>query len=140
MASPTVYGYRRGQRQIIIAKVDSTSAAINTGDFLTPASLGYVKQAASGDSIIGVAASPATVPASDGLTEVEMDISTLSLYEYPGGATAVQTRCYQTCDIGGPQAIDENATTDDVIFIAGVTPGGNYLVSILPARTGVTPA
>jgi hypothetical protein len=133
----TVYGYRDGERCPVRAKVDSASAAINTGDFLTRGSAGYVQQAGAGDNVVGVAMESVAAPSSDGLATVLMDVSPLSLYEYPGASAAAQAKCNLTCDIGGAQAIDEAASADDVIQIHEVTPGGNYLISILPHRSGV---
>lgn len=133
----SIYGYRRGERQQVTAKVDASTSAISTDDFLTRGTAGYVQKASAGDKVIGVAMGPASVPAADGGVTVQMDVSPLSLYEYPGASTSAQGKCNLTCDIGGAQAIDETASADDNIQIHEALSNGNYLISILPDRSGV---
>ena len=57
------YGYRKGERDIVTAKVDSSTSAIVTNDILTLATAGYVKRASAGDGSSTWPASRAARPA-----------------------------------------------------------------------------
>lgn len=134
------YGYRYGQRLPVKLPVDSSSTVpIEVGDMLALATAGYVKQAAAGDKIVGVAMSRLeTAPAADGESSVLVDISEQSVYAYPGSTTVSQGKLMLTCDVGGARAIDETASSDDCIRIVGVDAANNlYLVQPILVLAGV---
>lgn len=113
------YGFRDSgnPRQIVYAKVDSSTSTIVAGDLLMVATAGYVKQAGANDVPVGVAIDGCTAPGSDGATSIRMDVSPLSRYEYPADAGSVtQGLAFTWLDIGGPQSINIDATNDKVFY------------------------
>jgi len=134
------YGYRHGQRQPVKMLVDSSSSVpIEVGDMIALATAGYVKQAAAGDKIVGVAMSRLPeAPAADGEASILVDISQESVYAYPGSTTVSQAKLMLTCDVGGARAIDETASDDDCIRIVGVDAANNvYLCQMILVLAGV---
>lgn len=134
------YGYVSGPRRIVTVKVDaSTPAAIAVGDLIFINSSGYAQQAAAGENVSGVAASAASIPGTDGYTSVEVDFSTESVYRYPPDAGSVtQALVGATCDVGGAQSLNIDASDDDCIVILSVDTSENVaLCSIKPAYRGV---
>lgn len=128
MASPP-NGYRTGDRDVQKYLVDADTTAIVTGDFLVPATAGFVKQAAAGELPIGVAMQDVASPSADGDLFVLVDISPHTTYEYPPDAgTVTQGLVGTTMDIGGPQTININASADDVITCVGVDTVANTLL------------
>lgn len=120
------YGYREGERQLVSRPLDSSTSAIVAGDILTLATAGYLKRAAAGDTPYGVSVEDAAAPAADGDTSILVDVSTLSLYEYPADAGSVTQALASTwLDVGGPQSIDIDATTDKVFWVETVNTTAN---------------
>jgi hypothetical protein len=135
--TPTIYGYREGVRIPVVAYVDSSSGDISVGDHLIYATAGYVKVASAGDIAVGIAMQNVTAPASDGGATVLMDVSEQSIYEAPPDAGTV-TRAIEglTCDYGGSQTINIDASTDDNILIRRVDTAANtvfYSIKLIPA-------
>lgn len=115
------YGYREGVRRPVKKALDSTTAAIVVGDVLTVATTGYLKRAAAGETIYGVAMQASAAPAADGDLSILVDISEDSVYEYPPDAGSVtQTLVGQTCDLGGPQSLNIDASAVDNVKIVRV--------------------
>lgn len=135
----TLYGYRRGPRNEVQARLDSTTSTVNIGDMLTLATAGYYKQAGAGDVVHGVAVSYSTAPSADGEKSVTMDISGESVYAYPpDSGTVTAALIGLMCDVGGAQSIDIDASTDDCILIRDVDVANNLVyVQIRPAFAGV---
>lgn len=122
------YGWRFGPRVPRVFKVDSTSAAIAVGDAVDINSDGYILKADAGDIPIGIAMGAASVPAADGETEVEVDTSPLSVYEYPPDAgTVTQALVGKTMDLGGARSINIDASTDDCVQVVSVDIAANTL-------------
>ena len=122
------YGYRRGPRVLVTFPVDSTSSAITVGDAVIITS-GFALRAAAGDIPHGVATAAATVPAADGETSVTIDVSPLSVYEYPPDAgTVTQALVGTKMDLGGPRSINIDASTDDCVQVVGVDTDANTLL------------
>ena len=131
--------YRHGTQALVWVLVDGASADISTGDFLFGGTAGYVQQAAAGEKPIGIAQSSVTSPASDGLAAVLMDVSTLSVYEYsPDAGTVTQGLVNTTMDVGGPQTVNIDASTDDILVCREVDVANNTVsVSLIPTPLGV---
>lgn len=128
MASPP-NGYREGDRDVRKYSVDSTTSDIKTGDFLVPATAGYVKQGAAGELPIGVSMQDVDSPSADGDVDVLVDISPHTTYEFPPDAgTVTQGLVGTTMDVGGAQSIDIDASTDDVLTCVGVDTVANTLL------------
>lgn len=138
MASPP-YGYRFGPTTLIRMKVDSSTSDIAAGDFLVAGTAGYVQKASAGDTPLGIAWESVASPSADGDATVRVDVSTLSVYEYPPDAgTVSQGLCNTTMDIGGAQSINIDASTDDIIIVRQVNTDNNtLLVSLIPTFAGV---
>jgi hypothetical protein len=138
MAQPP-YGYRFGERLPIRMQVDSSSSDIVAGDFVTAATAGYVSQSSAGDTPVGVAMESVSSPSADGDATVLVDVSELSVYEYPPDAgTVTQGLCNTTMDIGGAQSINIDASSDDIIIVRQVdTDANTLLVSLIPTFAGV---
>jgi len=116
-----IYGYRSGERVLVRAQVDSGTSALSAGDILSAGTAGYVQQAAAGDVPVGICLEVASAPSADGGKTVLMDVSTESLYEFPPDAGSVtQALCNTTVDIGGPQSINIDATSDKVFVVREV--------------------
>ena len=114
------YGFRDSgnPRQIVYAKVDSSTSTIVANDLVTVATAGYIKRASAGDAPLGVAIDGCTAPGSDGATSIRSDVSPLSRYEYPADAgTVTQALAFTWLDVGGAQSIDIDATTDKVFYV-----------------------
>jgi hypothetical protein len=135
----TLYGYRRGPRNPVQARLDSTTSTVNVNDMLTLATAGYYKQAAAGDVVHGVAMQYSTAPSADGDKVVLMDVSTESVYAYPpDSGTVTAALIGVTMDVGGAQSIDIDASADDCILVRDVDTANNLVyVQIRPAFAGV---
>lgn len=137
--TPSRYGYREGLRRPVTLPVDSSTSDISVGDFVLMATAGYIKKASAGDIPIGVSMQNVTAPSSDGYATCQVDVSEDSIYEYPpdtGTATAALAQC--TCDVGGAQSIDIDASTDDCIVIQRVDTAANTVfISLKHAYAGV---
>lgn len=102
--------------------VAAASANIVVGDMIGVSS-GYAVQAAAGENVLlGFAHENVTSPSADGDVTVKVDISKETVYRYPidTGSVAVTDLTGSTCDCGGPQAVNEDATTDNVLRIVKV--------------------
>ena len=133
------WGYRSGGIQLVTMKVDSASEDIVAGDFVIAGTAGYVQQCAAGDKPIGVAWQTVAAGAADGDVSVQVNIAKDAIYEYPADAgTVSQSLVGTTMDVGGPQSIDIDASTDDVITVVGVNTTRNTLmVKLTPTFLGV---
>lgn len=129
------YGYRYGPRVLVEMPLDSTSAAITAGDIITTtdASAGYVKEAdATGEAWVGVAVSSSASPSADGDLSILVDISELSIYEYPADSgTPAAADANFTCDIGGTRSINFDATAVDNVRLHKVTADSTLIVSFI---------
>lgn len=129
MSANPRYGYVKGERIPVQAPVDASTTAIVVGDMLTLGTAGYVQQAAAGDIPYGVAMEPCAAPAADGAKKVLVDISKEVVYRYPpdtGSVTAALL--FTTMDVGGPQSINIDATTDNSIKCVGVDTDTNTIL------------
>lgn len=133
MASKDLWGYRSGPSQVRRYPVGNTSA-ISIGDILiedADASLPYVSRAAAGaNAPLGVALEAVpTAPTNDGDVWIEVETSTQAIFEYPPDAgTVTATLRDKTCDIGGVQSIDIDASADDNIIIVDVDTDKNSVL------------
>lgn len=118
MASPP-NGYRTGPRVVVKAKVAAATSDIKAGDALFgAAAAGYVQQAAAGEAPVGISTQDVDSPSANGDVTCLMDVSPLSQYEYPPDAgTVTQALANTTMDLGGPQSIDIDASTDDIFTV-----------------------
>ena len=132
-------GYVFGERRIIRYPVKA-SETIVAGDMVDLDSGGYLQACDAGDIPIGVAvgATVGTVTA-DGDQIIQVDTSMQSVYRYtPDTGTAAITTEGQTCDVGGAQTLDIDASTDDCILIHKVDTATNtLLVSLWLKPAGV---
>lgn len=145
MAIVGIYGYRRGVCEVRKARVANTAVTggIKKGDFLKwDGVAGYVTQAAAGDLPCAVANEACeTIPTNDGDREIEAEFSRLAIFEFPPDAGTVTIGLIgKTCDIGGAQSIDIDATVDDCIEIVDVDTVNNTVflkVKFEKAEVGV---
>ena len=134
------YGYAWGERRPVPWPVDSTTADINVGDLMVIATAGYCAQAAAGANIvIGVAMEEVDSPSADGDATCLIDMSDQSVYVFPPDAGSVSAGLAGlTADVGGPQSIDIDASTDDNIHILRADVTNNLVyVSIIHKPGGV---
>ena len=124
MAQP--YGYRYGDRKLILLPLDSTSAAIAAKTIAitdSGATSQFFKEVdGSGERVVGWSASAVASPGSDGDLDVLTDVSLESVYEFPPDAGTVDKSLVgKTCDIGADGfSINIDASADDSIFIVDV--------------------
>lgn len=132
-------GYVFGERRIVSYPVKA-SETIVAGDMVDLDASGYLQACDAGDIPIGVAtgATVGTV-SSDGDQTISVDTSQASVYRFPPDTgTAAITLCGKTCDVGGAQSLDIDASTDDCILIHGVdTITNTLLVSLWLKPAGV---
>lgn len=130
-----LYGYRKGERVIVTALVDASSADIEAGDLVAWNSDGFLQRIAAGDIPCGVAVEDQDNPAVDGQASVAIDISTTALYEYPPDTgTVTQALVGKTMDTGGARSINIDATVDDCVQCVQVDTASNtVLVRLLTA-------
>ena len=131
--------YLHGPQTIVRMLVDSSSNAIAVGDFVVVATAGYVKQAAAGETPVGIAMEACAVPSADGDLAVNVDVSESSVWEYPPDTgTVTQGLVNLTMDIGGAQSINIDASSQDVIRVRAVDIPNNKLhISLIPTYAGV---
>ena len=127
------YGYVRGERIPVRVRVDSSTSDISVGDLLVWDTAGYAAQAAAGDIPFGVAMQAVDSPSADGNVSILADVSPHSIYRYPPDTGSVTVGLIgKTCDVGGPQSLDIDASTDDCVRILDVdTDEGTVLCQIL---------
>jgi hypothetical protein len=79
-----------------------------------------------------------TTPSADGGLSTVVDCSADSVYLFvPDAGTVTQALVGKTCDVGGPQSIDIDASADDCILIRAVdTTANTLLVSIVAGTIG----
>lgn len=129
MSANPRYGYVKGERLPVQAPVDASTTAIVVGDMLTLGTAGFVQQAAAGDIPYGVAMEPCAVPTADGAKKVLVDISKEVIYRYPPDAGSVTAALlFTTMDVGGPQSINIDATTDNSVKCVGVDTDTNTIL------------
>lgn len=136
--SPSIYGYREGTRLPVVLPVDSAANGdINVGDFVIFSTAGYITKVSAGDIPIGVSMQNVAVPSSDGGATCLVDVSQESIYEYPPDTgTCTVGLAGLTCDTGGAQSINIDASTDDCILIRRVDTSANTVfvsLKLLPA-------
>lgn len=134
----SLYGYVSGPRTPVQMRV-ATGSAIAVGDLVKAESDGYITVCAAGDNPIGVAMEACTAPSADGGRTILVDISPLSIYRYPPDTgTVSQALVGKTCDVGGVQSINIDASADDCIYVARVNTDENTLhVRLIYIPTGV---
>lgn len=132
------YTQREGGQTLRPFKASNTTT-IAAGDIIVLDSNGYAETAASGaNAPIGVAfdAVP-TAPTTDGDVTILVNVDPSAIYEFTatGVTLAMQGK---TCDVGGAQAIDVTASTDDCIRIHDVdVANAKAFCSIIPKLGGV---
>lgn len=136
-----LFGYRKGERVIVPALVDASSADIEAGDLVVWNADGFLLRAAAGDIPCGVAVEDQDKPAVDGQASCAIDVSTTAIYEYPPDTgTVTQALVGKTMDVGGHRSINIDATVDDCVQCVQVdTSTNSLLVRLLTAGafTGV---
>ena len=131
------YGYREGPRMLVSLPVDSSTSDITAGDLLAWGTAGYVQQAAAGaNTLAGVAAESVASPSADGDVSILVDISELSIYEFPPDAGSVtQAIVGTTMDVGGARSIDIDASADDIVRCVRVDTDANTAFVMLKTVT-----
>jgi hypothetical protein len=122
-------GYVFGERRIIRVPVKA-SETIVANDMVDYDSNGFLQACDAGDIPVGVAvgATTGTVTA-DGDQIIQIDTSMASVYRFtPDTGTAAVTLRGKTCDVGGAQTIDIDASTDDCILVQDVDTTNNTLL------------
>ncbi len=129
MAAVGLWGYRSGRSEVRKARIANTAVAagIKVGDILKYDGVGdgYYTVAAAGDLPRCVALEPvpaANIPTADGGVEIAAEFSEDAVFEYPpdAGTVTVAALVNKTCDLGGVQSIDIDATVDDGVHIIDV--------------------
>ncbi len=135
----TLYGYHRGARNPVRVRLDASTATVNIGDMLAPGTAGYYQKVTAGDVAQGVAMEYATAPTADGDKEILMDISGESVYRFPPDAGTVTVALIgKTCDTGGAQSVNIDATVNDCLLIRDVDTANNLVfIQVRPAFAGV---
>lgn len=121
------YGYSYGKRLVVTAKVANTGP-IDEGDIVVLDAVGggegagYIKKwSDDGDPVVGVALEKvATTPVADGDRAIQVVLAqpgTVFVFPAPG---ITQAKCFQTCDIGGPQSINVAAEAFKNVWIVEV--------------------
>lgn len=115
--------HRKGRQELERYPLDSSTDAITVGMAITStgATAGYFQNVdGSGDQVEGFAVDRASVPSSDGLTYVTVDISYDTTYEAPPDAGTVTTALIgKTMDVGadGLSVNIDASATDDLICV-----------------------
>lgn len=121
------YGLVHGNEVGVPYLVDSSTATITVGDFVSLATAGYIKAAAAGDIPVGVAMESCTAPGADGGKTILVNVSADCVFRYPPDAGSVtQGLVGLTCDLGGARSLDIDASTDDVVEILAVDTDNNF--------------
>lgn len=136
--TPTTYGYREGVRIPVVLPVDSAANGdISVNDHVFFSTAGYITKCGAGDIAIGVSMQNVAVPSSDGGATCLVDTSEQSIYEGPPDTgTVTAALAMHTCDYGGSQSINIDASTDDNILIRRVDTDANtvfYSLILIPA-------
>jgi hypothetical protein len=134
------YGYRYGGRNPTLLPVKA-SEVWTVGDMISLDSNGYAQPCAAGEKAVGVAmgdVTTVTTPGTDGGLSSVVDCSADSVYLFiPDSGTVTQALVGKTCDVGGAQSIDIDASADDCILIRAVdTVANTLLVSIVAGTIG----
>lgn len=134
-------GYKYGLRNIQVLPVKA-STTISAGDMVDFDSNRYLQPCGAGDIPIGVAVGqvPADAQAAtDGALSIAVDTSQDSVYRYvPDAGNVTIALVGKSCDVGGAQSIDIDASTDDCILVRAVNVAENTLdVSLILKPTGV---
>lgn len=133
------YGYREGLRRLVSKPLDADTTAVSVGDILTVGTTGFLKKAAAGEPVYGVAAQASASPSADGDLSILVDISEDSIYEFPPDAGSVSAGLVgTTMDIGGAQSINIDASlVDDVKCVRVDTDANTLFVQFSITYTGV---
>jgi len=109
--------------------VDSSSADISKGDFVSLATAGYIQQASAGELPVGIAQDSVTSPSADGDVTILVDVSCETVYRFdPDAGTVSQALVGTTMDVGGAQSVNIDASTDDCLLCVGVDVDNNKLL------------
>lgn len=124
-----IYGYRYGP-QVLVRYPVKASSTIDMFDAVVVDASGDVSAAAAGaniDTFCGWAIGEVTTaPTNDGDVSILVDVSTLSVYEIPPDAgTVTGALRYKTCDLGGAQSANIDASADDCLLIQNVDTDAN---------------
>lgn len=118
-----------GTPLLVSMPVDSSSADISQGDFVSLATAGYIKQAAAGDLPVGVAQDSVSSPSADGDVSILVDVSCETIYRRdPDAGSVTQALVGTTMDVGGAQSVNIDASDDDCIVCVGVDTDNNKLL------------
>ncbi len=132
MATSDGYGYRSGAGQRVIrpVPVDASTADITIHDAIT--STGYTAGyfgtcTGNGDRVIGFATGSVLSPAADGDSNVMVDFSSSSLYEFPlESGTVTNALIGKTCDIAASgRALDVTTPADNSLMITDINTDRN---------------
>ncbi len=127
------FKYREGRRNLRKLPLAATSAAIEAGDAITAsgATSGFFKEVdASGEAVVGIAASKVDSPGADGDLFVMCDISPESVYEVPpdSGSVAVTLRL-KTADVGADaRSVNIDASVLSDILITEIDSDANTML------------
>jgi len=133
------WGYRSGPLQLVSLAVDSTTTAIEVGDFVKASTAGYIEQASAGDTPLGVAWESCASPSADGDISILVNIATDAVYEYPPDTgTVTQGLVGTTVDVGGAQSVNIDASADDILIVHAVdTIRNTVFVRLIKTYAGV---
>lgn len=120
--------YVRGPQVLVSMPVDSSSADIAVGDFVSLATAGYIQQASAGELPVGVAMDAVASPSADGDVSILVDVSPSSVFEFaPDAGTVTQALVGVTMDVGGARTVNIDASADDCLVCVGVDTDNNKL-------------
>jgi len=134
------YGYLYGPRCLVPAPIGASEVfKFLGGAFVKTDGAGFLDIAGSGDTeLIGwVDAGEFTAASTDGITELEVDISCDSVYRMPCDAIPALTDKWNTCDLivaSNIQKVDIGESTEDVIQIVGMFIGTTAALSYVDVR------
>ena len=118
-----------GTPMLVSMPVDSSSADISQGDFVSLATAGYIKQVVAGDLPYGVAQDSVSSPSADGDVSILVDVSCETIYRRdPDAGSVTQDLVGTTMDVGGAQSVNIDASDDDCIVCVGVDTDNNKLL------------
>ena len=116
----TVYGYFDGPTETDEFPIDSASAAIAVGDFLSVQSVGYFKRATDSEEVVGVAKQPCASPSADGGATISGYTNPNTRFRFAiGNGTLDVGDVYTKCDVYTGNSIDLADTTKGNVYIMG---------------------
>lgn len=125
-----ILGYKRGPRVLQVVPVDASSASISVGDMLTMGTAGFFQKATAGDIAYCVADEDLTVPSggTDGDLSIRADFSNEAVYRYrPDAGSVTAALRMKTCDVGGAQSVNIDASANDCLQVVNVDTVNNLL-------------